>query len=408
MHPVIDVLLLLSEKEKPSPDIEILHLEEEAEAHGFAYFLTTRYVDRFLTPGKSVVALYGDSTRRHRLLATGVFAGFLDWATQTSQFEGLTKGHIFYREDRPRTAVGLIKLTDVHRYCEEPDLAELAGVLDTGERLTSAEISRLDNQAYETTSVLGTKISSLYFVRNPTGQPTAEETVLMLRAKKHELEQKVGQFRDKWEQSVEYRKVIGDDLKKTAETVSELVEWFGSGNEAAAFAAKMINMKTNKLLPMFQLAAAITLSKQDPKLFQWLLIEQDHIALCCPKVLEERCRCSDNPSARTMDTDEGILKLRIWQAQCVTGLQRVDQIRRWYIKVHHELWTVPHYDKLSRKNIEVKEALEIRSLWEQIRGRDNVMYKQLDFLRRMRNNICHMKLISCEDMVKLNQFDFLS
>jgi hypothetical protein len=73
----LNVLLMLSSRQSPAPEVEIdHHLEALARGEPQAYLATTRVLTD-LVPGEGAVAFYGDSHMNNKFLGIGRFDGYL-------------------------------------------------------------------------------------------------------------------------------------------------------------------------------------------------------------------------------------------------------------------------------------------------------------------------------------------
>jgi len=93
-----------------------------------AIFATTRILSG-MTPGKSIVAFYGDAKLANQLLSVGIFAGYA--RVETPRGEGWLAGCSLYNEgNRPRGIKGLIALMDFQVVARGQAIDSLGGTIE--------------------------------------------------------------------------------------------------------------------------------------------------------------------------------------------------------------------------------------------------------------------------------------
>lgn len=109
--PVLNVLLMLSTKQPPDPDVEVAWHHAESQKAGTTWLVTTRDV-RGLHPGSGTVALYGDAGLRNRYLGRGTYR---DYALLTTArgMNALSTSDLYRQYGYPASACAMIELSDV-------------------------------------------------------------------------------------------------------------------------------------------------------------------------------------------------------------------------------------------------------------------------------------------------------
>ena len=253
----INVLLLLSSKQLPHPTNEIDALIEEADKSdlGITHFVTTRAVGDRLTPGKSVVALYGDKELEFDLLATGLFVDFIP--RYDTRWNAIIDRHpVYSHSEVPQTAIGMIEIEDI-QLARKEGLEVLNAIREDGKRVTTELIKEL--HAVSEHDVFGTYASSIYFVAG--ANPSDSERIELLLAKKDELEKKTADFAARWRESEDYRTKIRKDMSDAAKKFRPILEGLGEPSLGVSIAAAIGDRSDKGLLSMYRLAASIASEK---------------------------------------------------------------------------------------------------------------------------------------------------
>lgn len=103
-----NVLLMLASTQKPPPRQEAHWHATHPSVDGMSYVATTRKLSG-MTPGRSVVAFYGDIVLSNQLLAYGIYEDYL--RIDSDEGQAILQSSDLYREHgTPDRVIGLIKL----------------------------------------------------------------------------------------------------------------------------------------------------------------------------------------------------------------------------------------------------------------------------------------------------------
>ena len=149
---VLNCLLMLSSAELPPPRDEMRFHARRCREQGETYLATTRKIEG-LTPGVSVIALYGDTSLKNMYLGQGIYLDYipLSAAEAPEILQGLS---IYAGNHCPPKAIALLKLRGVVTGREADKLELLNGTMqDTGTPLTLKNLpsSQKKIQVYYTT-----------------------------------------------------------------------------------------------------------------------------------------------------------------------------------------------------------------------------------------------------------------
>ena len=114
---------MLSTDQPPDP-LEEIRWHAEHSANGEKTVMPTTRVLSDMTPGKSVVAFYGNAALGNRLLGYGTFAGYAKLTTPRGK-QLLAASDLYKGGNHPKGIQAVIELSDVH----------LAGATDTVDSL---------------------------------------------------------------------------------------------------------------------------------------------------------------------------------------------------------------------------------------------------------------------------------
>lgn len=135
------VLLMLSTKQPPDPQKELKWHADECARGGATAVITTRRPTR-LTPGRSVVAFYGNVDLENRYLGRGTFVEYVPIGDLRAR-ELLRDTPIYHTRGTPRGAQGFIVLRDVQLARPGEDLTALGGTIErSGLPLTLENVPR--------------------------------------------------------------------------------------------------------------------------------------------------------------------------------------------------------------------------------------------------------------------------
>lgn len=134
---------------------------------------------------------------------------------------------------------------------------------------------------------------------------------------------------------------------------------------------------------------------------------QMHIALKSA-LIEEIAGCDLDFAAQLAEYSLGsILKAnhpeeKIWAAQIKILFPLIERERRFFLKNFRDFWVLPHCRKDGEK-VKNLEDLEIGDMASQARGLRALEEKQkrLDWLRRIRNDLAHTKVVPWEALISL-------
>lgn len=118
-----DVLLMLSTDQPPDP-LEEIRWHAEHSVNGEKTAMPTTRVLSGMTPGKSIVAFYGNAALGNRLLGYGTFAGYARLTSQRGK-QLLAASKLYKGANHPKGIKAVIELSDVR----------LAGATDTVDSL---------------------------------------------------------------------------------------------------------------------------------------------------------------------------------------------------------------------------------------------------------------------------------
>jgi hypothetical protein len=195
-----NVLLILSSRQKPTPESEVRALREEAEHNSEIQIATSRYVNG-LEAGRSEIGLFGDRELDHRLLAQGTFEGFVPQATDKGR--ETRDSSPLYRRTRPTTVVGYLRISKFS-LAEDPRLESLNGLTIGNRPLDRTAVADPDRTGgpfdRSWPSEFGNENTSIYYMkaRGPEDRLTIEEESRLWSLKCRELLKKTAQLADLW------------------------------------------------------------------------------------------------------------------------------------------------------------------------------------------------------------------
>jgi hypothetical protein len=130
---------MLSSKKLPAPRDEVRFHARRCREHGETYLATTRTIEG-LTPGGSVIALYGDSPLKNAYLGQGIYLDYILLSTPGA-WELLEGLGLYAANQYPDNTIALIKLREVVTGKETDRLELLNGTIQkTGEALTARSL----------------------------------------------------------------------------------------------------------------------------------------------------------------------------------------------------------------------------------------------------------------------------
>jgi hypothetical protein len=134
---VRDLLLMLSTRQPPDPTKEVRFHADYCAATGSATAMATTRVLNGLTPGRSMVAFYGNAALRNRLLGFGIFDGYDRLGDGSSRGDSLLRESQLYKPGvHPPGLKGIIELRDVHVSAADDEIDSLCGAPTSGLQLT--------------------------------------------------------------------------------------------------------------------------------------------------------------------------------------------------------------------------------------------------------------------------------
>lgn len=126
---ILNVLLMLSTRQPPEPQLEVAWHEQHCAEHGRTFVVTTRDV-RGLAPETSTVAFYGDSRIDNLYLGQGRFRRIIPLRSPEGR-EILQHFDLYREHGIPDRARAFIELTDVRTARPGETLEDLGGIMRT-------------------------------------------------------------------------------------------------------------------------------------------------------------------------------------------------------------------------------------------------------------------------------------
>lgn len=156
----LNVLLMLSSRQPPQPEMEIRHHAEAcARGESPVYLATTRVLSE-LVQGESAVAAWADSGLKNRFLGVGRFEGYLP--ISSSRAADILKFHPLYSEAGvPSSIRGFVVLSEVRLPVEGETLdtfgSTVGGLLRAGDGTKKLSIANIPSGPARTAVYFWTK-----------------------------------------------------------------------------------------------------------------------------------------------------------------------------------------------------------------------------------------------------------
>ena len=126
----LDVLLMVSQTQPPSPVLEIRELARQSQEGDPVYFVTTRTV-KGLWPKSSTVSFYADKSLGNAYLGRGTFEDYIPISEPRAQeiLSQSPKTEIYRRHGIPSGTRGLIEISSVEMAKPNETIDDLNGIM---------------------------------------------------------------------------------------------------------------------------------------------------------------------------------------------------------------------------------------------------------------------------------------
>ena len=196
---------------------------------------------------------------------------------------------------------------------------------------------------------------------------------------------------------------IHDDISVAAEKFAPILKGLGNTSLGVSIAAAIGHRSDEGILSMYRLAASITLSDGNHDLLSWLLDLGEEILVLPVELRREARKRFPNSLQPKVWRDVMSLENALWKAMVVVTLPALDRIRLRYIE-KYDFWEEPWQQLKSENIVDDRQKLELGDLRDQAFNHDRNLGYGIANFARMRNEVCHLRLLKIGDLRRIEAF----